>query len=323
MKTLKSSSAGFSLIEMLVSTGILVAFVAGIGAVMIMFARDRQGLVNTVSSDIDMLLTERMVFRDLLNASPSLNNLNITDDFQNGFFDFFPDINAPQYRGRLERQVTLDLATRNDFYMILTDLRAGQPMVYDPAAAYNIAQPGSPANTGTLTFSSINRNGYVTALNPRLWQDGRVLMLDTPGRVRPAGADPTRVLPRSPIFIGQVQGSVLTPLRPNYIRRDHPMQPNLFIDSADMFLRTAPPMSGNSPVVRLQAVQIVRYFLRRSPIRPELADVYRQTYSLGGFGNEQLLAKEVKALRFERKSVLQAAMTFSLITPIASPGGGR
>lgn len=319
MKSRRSPQSGFSLIEMLVTVIVIVGFVAAMATVISLLVKDKKMIMEVVNTDLDTILTEKIVFQDLLNSSPSLNNTLVIDDFGNNFFDYYPDISSTSYRSRIDRALTLAAGAHQEIYFILNQPRMGSPITYSAVAAYATTQPVSPAQRGGLNFSSLNRNNYVNSLSPNLWRDGQVIMLDTPARLRPANANPSLVAPRSGIFVGQVQGNALTPLTPPFIRRDHPTQ-GITIDSADLFLRSAPSMGGTSPVIRLQPVEVVRYYLKASTTQNGAFDVFRQTYSSRSFGSDQLLAKGITSMKFERKSVLSPSVTFSLTTPETSPG---
>lgn len=312
MIRITKSQHGFSLIEMITATVIVTVFVLGIATLLVQFGVQQEGLRGTINMDLDYQLTERVVSRDMLNAAPSLNNVISRDDSGLGFFDYYPDVTPTNYSGSIQRTLTLGQGRRSEIYFVLTDSRQGSPMMYDPTAAYSFGVPPANMNTaGVWSFVSVNRNGYIDRLNPKLWQDGRLLMLDTPARVRSSVA--ARERPRSPFFVGQVQGQSLQAVALAILERRDPTTGEL-IDSADKFFRRAPAMSGGSPVVRLKAVQVVRYYTRNSVLKPGHVDVYRQTYDRGSFIADQLFAKDVKSLRFTRASIFQPVFSFQIVT---------
>ncbi len=308
-----SSQKGFSLVEMITTTVIVTIFIMGISTILVQFGVQDDGLRRGIDADLDYQLAERTLAKDLLNAAPSLNNIKLLDDNGDGFFDYYPDITPTNYSGNTQRQLTLDLARANTAEFILTDSRMGAPMMYDPTAAYEFGSP--PANMdvpGTATFVSLNRNGYIDKLNPRLWATGRLLMLDTPARIRATATAKQR--PRSPIFIGQISESALLPIGLNLIDRTDPANLGQTIDSPDSFFRRAPSMSGTSPVIRLKAVQIVRYTLKKSVLKPGLFDLYRQVYDRGLFQGDQIFGKNLKSIRLTRSSIFQPGFSFQIMS---------
>lgn len=311
MKHFKNES-GFSLVEMITATVIVTIFIFGITTILVQFGSQQDSFRSGISMDLDYQLTERTISRDLLNAAPSLNNVLNLDDNGLGFFDYFPDVTPTNYVGNIQRTITLEPGRKNDIYFVLTDARQGAPMMYDPTAAYSFGTPPANMNTaGVWSFVSVNRNGYIDKLNPKLWVDGRLLMLDTPARIRSTAVAKER--PRSPFFIGQVQASNLIPVKIPMLDLKDPTTGTL-IDSADQFFRRAPAMSGGSPVVRLKAVQIIRYTTRPSPLKPGLLDVYRQSFHRDAFTADQLFAKDLRSLKFTRASIFQPVFSFQIVT---------
>lgn len=317
MKNLKiPSQQGFSLIEMVITVVIVTIFIVGISTVLVHFGVQNDSMSRGIETDLDSQLLDRTLARDLMNSSPTMNNINIADDSGRGFFDFYPDIAPTAYTGQATRTLTLQNGHRSEFFLIVTDTRYGAPMLYDPTAAYDFGSP--PANMNTQppwTFVSVNRGDYVTRLNPQLWRDGRVLMLDTPARNRSATGtiDPSQV-PRSPLFLGEVAGNSLLPVAPPLLDRSDPANLSVIIDSADTFFRRAPPMSGGSPVVRLRAVQVVRYYMRPSRLNRDLFDLYRQVYAGGRFQDDQLFGRNLQAVQFIRSSIFQPILSYKIYT---------
>lgn len=309
METRTRQNRGFALVEMLTSTVILVIFIFGLSTLLVHLGAQKEAVSGLINRDLDQQLAEKVVFQDMLHASPSFNNILLSDDTGRQFFEYFPDRSPMSYRDVTSRRLTLRLGGRDAAYFIVTESSAGSPLIFDPTVAYETARSPNPAVAGVLQYASLNKSNYVASLRPGLWREKNILMLDTPARLRPPMSP--GAAPRSSIFLAQIIGTGLKPLNLNFLRREHPAQPTLTVDSPDVFFRTAPAMNGSAPIIRLKAVQVVRYILKPSQ-QPGVADAYRETFDDGAFTHSQLFARNVESLVFERASVFQPLIGFKI-----------
>lgn len=324
MKNALRSQSGFSLIELMVSVGIM-----GVTSVLILGTftdtfRMNQQVSNILNQKTDVLVGENVIFNDLRNIDPSFNVIDLRDDSGNGFYDYIPDVPEKFLRGQVSRKVTLKKDGLKEFYFLESDVAAGSLLIFDPVNAYRIGSAPADVNSAaSLTFISLNQNAVIANQRPQFWKDGRLLMLDTPARVRPVvgGMVDLNVPPRSPVFIGQVGGPALSPLNgiQRLIRTAHP-ESGVPITSADQFLRTIPPVGGGQTFVRMRAVRIVRYsFQEVDPVRGWA--LYRSTLKGNEFVEPFMITDRLDSVVFSRRSVNQKLIEY-LVNKVEQKIGG-
>lgn len=315
------NNKGFTAIEVMIGIGLMAILTTVIVSTQLMVTKDQMKLTTQLEDSIDTKLAERMMFMDLNGIEPSYNNLTVLDEAGNKFFDYYPDVPANALKKTLERNLSLTLDGRKEFFIMTQDHSAGSMMNYDPVAAYDVgAAPDDFNVSAELKFSSVNRNNWVKApaSRPGFWVDGKALMFDTPARLR--AMDPItgnvnmQIAPRSPVFVGYVQGQSLTmdSTIANLIDTTHP-QTGVQIKDADTFLRSAPSIGGGQTLIRLRAVKIVKYYLspyEDSRLEKTPANLYRAVYTNGQWSSPTLMANKVDDLSFKRDSVLKKLIYF-------------
>ncbi|WII71578.1 hypothetical protein QJS83_14000 [Bdellovibrio sp. 22V] len=311
---------GFTAVEVVVGVGLVALLTSVMVATQLMVTKDQANLKEKLEDSIDTTLAERIIFQDLNNVDPSYNNLTVKDDEGRPFFDYYPDIPANILTTEAERNVSLKLGGRTEFFIMTQDTTAGAIMTYDPPMAYLIGNPPADFNTSaTLEFQSLNRNKSVETYRKNFWVPGKALMLDTPARLRPVesnGSVNMTVAPRSPIFVGAVQGQALAidPVMKSLLNIKHP-ETKADINSADAFLRTLPSIGGGQPIVRLRAVKIVKYFIKKyedTRLQTTPANLYKSVYENGQWSEPFLMADKVAELSFKRDSVLKRMIYFKV-----------
>lgn len=314
------NNKGLTVTEILVGIGIVAILTGIIVTTQVMVTKDQVKMATDLENSIDTSLAERIIFTDLNNIDPSYNNLSVKDDKGLTFFDFYPDVPASSLQGSLNREVVLKPGGRTEFYILVQDQQAGSLMNYDPTAAYNVGPAPADFNkSATLQFQSLNKSNWVSQARPNFWTQGRLLMLDTPARVRPtdaAGKVDMNIAPRSPIFVGSVNNQDLkedATIR-SLINNTDP-ETGMTISSADQFLRWVPSMGGGIPLIRLRAVKLIRYYLvpyndQRYKTTP--AYLYKSVYENGKWSDPFLMADKVLELDLRRDSVLKRMMYFKL-----------
>lgn len=308
-----TSQSGFSLIELMVAVGIMgLTSVLILGTFTDTFRLSKQ-VSKIVEQGTDTLVGENVIFNDLRNIDPSYNVIDVKDDSGQGFFDYIPDVPEKYLGSNSGRQITLGPKGKSELLFVEADLSAGSMMIYDPVAAYEVgAPPASLDASATLTFSSLNRNDYISNLRKNFWQDGQLLMLDTPARVRPVVGGVVNLLtpPRSPVYIGQVSGQMLSPIGAvaSQISRNHP-ESGALIENADQFLRTIPPVGGGQTFVRLRAVRIMKYFVK--DLGPPRGWALYRSYLQGSeFSEPFLVTDKIESVVFIRRSVNQKLIEY-------------
>ena len=308
-----SKQGGFSLVELLVS--IAVTAIIGIILAGVVYESTRMQLQTKeqIEDSTDRLLGERIIFLDMKNIDPSFNVLQLRDDTGKDFFDHIPDLPASFFGGNASRTVTMNANGIKEIKFLQADPVAGPLIIYDPVLAYSVGATPADFNTAaTLTFVSLNQDDIVRKLRPEFWKDGRLLMLDTPARLRPVIGNQVELTtpPRSPAFVGSVAGSQL----PQNIevarvmKTTHPLT-GAQITSADDFLRTVPSVGGGNAFVRLRAVRMIKYTFAKAGSGYGL---YRSIYQDGKYNEPVLVSDRLASATFYRRSVNQKILQFSL-----------
>lgn len=320
------------MVELLMGVMVLAIFVLGLTSLLTFTADQSKQVVTKVDQETDAIIGERVIFSDLRTAALSLNNISSFDDNGREFFDYIPDVSSNSLTpAESRRELTLSAGPGVNRQLVIITLNPVEapPLMYDPLAAHQFTAP--PANftsAGGYSFISLNRNNYVNlaqqsvALNPttEFWRNGQILMLDTPARIRPVVDGPTgpsvdmMTPPRSPIFIGVVNGSQLSPIVVPAIKRTHPRwSPPPTIGSAQYFLTTVPSIGGSAPVIRLSAVRIVRYTVSPNVRFPNRVDLFREVHNGTAFAGRQAFATELLRVVFLRDSIFQPLISFKLV----------
>lgn len=322
MRNLRSN-LGFTAVEVVIGVGLMAMLTLMVVTTQLLVSKQQIEMTRKLDDSIDTNLAERIIFMDLNGIEPSYNNITLLDDGKDGggFYDYYPDVPSNILKSRETREIVLSLKGKKEFYALVNDNVVGNLMVYDPVAAYHVG--AAPANynlSAVLQYDSLNRNNWVGNQRPGFWVNGRLLMLDTPARLRPTnneGVVDLRVIPRSPIYIGTVQGQTLTSLASsvNIFNTRHP-ETNADITTPDIFLRTAPSIGGGQPIVRLRAVRLVRYFIepytdeRLQGVTP--ARLFKSNYDNGKWSEPMLLVDSIDEVVFKRESVFKKMIHFKI-----------
>ena len=123
---------------------------------------------------------------------------------------------------------------------------------------------------------------------------------------------------RSPIFLGVVPNAGASTLLRlnlgNLIDMSNPMYPNETITNEDKFLRDIPPMGGAAPLVRLKAVNIIKYYLDKDP-QTKTVNLLRSVYKNNTFSQGQLFAAGVSRVVFSRNNARDSLIYYQIIRP--------
>lgn len=313
---------GLTIIDILIGIALMALLGGLISSTHLFVNKQFVSLKNDMDDSIDSNLAERMLFSDLANLEPSFNNLKTVDDKGYGFFDYYPDVPANAVRTPLAREAELSITKqRMEFYVVIQDIKAGALLNYEPSTAYDIGNAPDDFNVAaTLAFASLNKNSWVSVQRPAFWTEGKLLLVDTPARVRPVtptGNIDMSILPRSPIYVGRVSGKDLAfdnNLK-TYFNVTHP-DSGVELNSMDKFFLNLPSVGGGQPLVRIRAVRLIRYYLepyedQRLLTKP--SRLYKTEFVGGKFTEPFLMADKVDRLVFKRDSVLKRMMYFKLI----------
>ncbi len=309
------NNKGFSLLELMIGLGLLTLIVGGAAFVLKDFNFGLKSLETDIGNDIESSIAERIIMRDLKHSEPSFNNMLIKDDNGRGFFDFVID---PVDKGQLAnsgRTLTMS-ETQNSFTFLSANEVVGGAIIYDPAMAYDIGpEPKEFDKAATLNFKSLNKNKYLQLQNPAYWSEGRMLMLDTPASIRSLinGVPNYNNPSRSPVFVGVVSliNPMLTPVTLNsLIDTNHPAYPSKKMTSEDVFLRSVPAIGGGAALVRLKAVNAVRYTLEKNSAQQ--INMVRYLWAGGSWSSPQVISTKVIKATLTRKAINDPLIYFKI-----------
>lgn len=316
------NNKGFTITETLIAVGLL-AIVSGATAMIIAEStKSLKALEKDISDATESEIAERVLMRDLKLSEPSFNNIIMRDDKNADFFDFVADAVDKVAVENSPRDYTLSVKGKNTFTILVADEAPGGAIFYEPVMAYDVgAEPIDWDKAATLTFNSLNKNGYLQTQNPAYWNPGRVLLLDTPIAIRGMSSNGPnyKVSPRSPSYIGSVPtgngplNTINIPKASGLFNTSHPLFPNKIINSEDVFLRSVPPAGGGAALVRLRAVRIIQY---------ELVDIGKvDAYNLvrkqwdglkNVWGGTQTIGTNITTAVFSRKATNDPIVYFQI-----------
>lgn len=311
---------GFTAVEMIIGTLLVSILTVAMVSAQLNIGKEQLTLSRFLDSEMDRTIAERILFNDFANIDPSYNNLKLLDDSGRGFFDYYPDIPANALGTELGREIVLSLKGRRDVVFLIREVSAGALLNYDPTAAYAIGAVPADFNTSaSLSFVSLNQGNWISSQRPGFWVEGRALLLDTPARLRPVSAGggvDMKIAPRSPIFVGQVNGAALTvnPELKDLLVTTNP-RTSVEITSADAFLRGAPSIGGGQTLIRVRAIKLVKYSLQEyegSAGSKGTARLFR-SYSDGTtWTTPAMITDNLIEVSFKRESVLRRTVYYEL-----------
>ncbi|MBI5139417.1 prepilin-type N-terminal cleavage/methylation domain-containing protein [Candidatus Nomurabacteria bacterium] len=321
MKTLNS---GFSLIEILITAAIGGILFAATFHLMGLFSTtlmvEEKGVANLATE----LVALKWISNDLFRAGVSFNTVNVNDDRGKPFFDFLSDSKCISSKTEdCERLISLTLEGDNprpSIYFLLEDKKKYQSILYPPIKAYDIVN-------NTLFFNSLNKNGFLDQMAPGLWSDNQFLLLYSPIDQRPIPSsaniipDFSSVVPAQRlVFFGRVLGKqMIGETFNNILRNTHPLDHNLVIDQADIFLRKLPSIGGPATIAFLELAQMIRYQLERTnsggkstyQLMRSVAKVF-QNGSVG-FDTGNIVATNIQTVVFKRENISSPVIKFSVV----------
>lgn len=313
-----TTNKGFSIMELVIGMGLMALVSVVTASVMLLVNRTSTTMRKDMEASIDTTVAERVILGDLRQIAPSYNNILVNDDAGRGFFDYEPEVPSTTMTDEMKsRTATLSLSGRKTMEFIQQDTSAGEVLIYDPVAAYDVgAAPENFNQAASLTFRSLNNNNWIKKQRPQMWENGRLVFLDTPAKIRPIGANGVAdmtVTPKSPIYLGAINGEDATTPKDAeaMLRRTHPLS-GATIDSVDKFLRDLPSMGGGLPIVRVRGVRWVRYALEAMPQAADGARLMRTVYRNGQFGSAYMIAERLQSLQLTRKSINDRIIYFKL-----------
>jgi prepilin-type N-terminal cleavage/methylation domain-containing protein len=315
------SQRGFTVLEMMISVGILGLVVVNALGIYISLSRIYEAQRERLDGRIEQSVSFRFISQDLVNASPSLNNINLVDDNGLGFFDYLPDYPAALLtNAQRTRRIVMSDFTQNplvvtpgaitEIIFATIDVKRMPIIRYDPSRAYQSADNSDPDLDGTFTYSGVNNGNAVTGQNAVMWVAGEMAQLYVPSNLRPVGA-PANSMPRFPSFFCTINGTDCNITNPGGVFRfANPLNGNN-IGSADEFFRGAPPVAGGTAVVFAAPIRVYRY-RRVAGVAPNTYNLARDEWKNGAWQPTPNVANEVRRIIFARPNITVPLITFQV-----------
>lgn len=310
------NNKGFTLVEVLFSVVLAGIVMAMIVASQLLMNKETSKLTRELEDSIDTVLAERTILLNLRQVDPSYNNLIQLDDNGLQFFDYYPDISENMLGNSNSRTLTLQPNGTTSIHFLIQDLAAGPLLLYDPVAAYNIGPiPTNLNQAASLSFISLNKSNWITGQRPSFWANDQLLFLDSVSKVRPIVQNSVNLLtpPRSPVFVGRVNGPqlIVDPTFANLINYTDP-QNGQAISNEDAFLRAVPSSGGGQPIVRIRGVKLIKFSIQANQNGTD-AKLFRQIYQGNGvFSSPFMVSDRVLKIIFQRSTVTQKIIYFKI-----------
>ena len=312
---------GFSLIEILVVIGLSAVVVLGNTMFLNDFMKRMSAYEKESSEESDLAVLNTMALNILKKASLSFNRLNLVDDKKLNFFDYYPDMPMGSFGDSESRIYTMD-TTEKYFYVLSSDEGKYESTVYDPVHAYVVAAAAADLSSdGTVAYRYLNSvpdlydsNGTkatkkaMTQIFGERWADGKIFVVTCPTYLRPVSNASVDLLvaPRMPSFIGKVSSDDLSALLSSEagvnLNNTHPVSLAAY-GSLNNYFRTLPTVGGAAPFVKIEPAVVGRFILRNSATSTGYFDLYMQSLTPKGYGEDIQVAQKIKTVTFKRKSV--------------------
>jgi prepilin-type N-terminal cleavage/methylation domain-containing protein len=304
-----ANQAGFTLVEVMISTVILAIFVLAASSALKDIYTFTNKSRDQLEVETDLSFAMRYMGDLLKNAGPSFNNIkNNIDDSGSEFFDHIHDVSTAGWNPNLaKRTLTLSKASGHfDLVFLTYSPDQVDQIYYNPVDAYIPPEPTEDMDTSSvLKYAAFNQNSVISKFAPKVWIDGNILLLKVPIPLRYVAADATVNMmsaPREHIFLGKVKSADLEhETFAGYVRSTHPID-NTPVLSVDTFLRKVPTVGGASPIIEATLVKGWKISLIKNP-QTTFYDLYSYEYLNGQFVKPFLIAAKVKSLELNRESV--------------------
>ncbi|MCM2280919.1 MAG: hypothetical protein NDI61_03635 [Bdellovibrionaceae bacterium] len=317
-----SNAQGFSMVELIVAVGVAVTVVLIASSVLYELQNSSNRLRKAMDQEIDFSIGIREMVNLLRKSALSYNNLIVQDDNGRNFFDLITDITATQIPdiSARSRRLTLSLAPGGitQLVFIFNDDPASQGFLYNPIDAYNVGPPpGNLDVSGAINYRGINADNVVAARAPGVWRQGNLVLLFSPIPLREmiGGTVDVFTPPRNAIYFGRVRGDDVEHVSlGGLIRNTHPAKASLVLDSGDKFFRNLPSIGGSSPMVILQPVGLLRFYLMPTTVSGAVTGrLITQTYSEGAWSDASVVFPDIKGVVFKRELISTPQISIQVI----------
>ncbi|MBO9665952.1 MAG: hypothetical protein J7501_04000, partial [Bdellovibrio sp.] len=314
-----------TVVEILVVLGIVGVVALGNAVFIANFNKELKETENVSQEQSELAILNVSAVNILKKSAASFNKLNLADDSNRNFFDYYPDVPFSTLQevasGFEKRSFTIKAGQTNRyFYLIQSEEADYDSLVYDPMYAYSQASPApNKFVSGTVEYRGLNsiakltgiggapNAGTMTKVFQKRWENGKMFLLSCPTYLRPVIGGNINVLqpPRFASFLGKVAGVDLIPVNTSETRVPYfNVNPTTLTTytSVDRYLRQLPTVGGAAPFVKVEPVKLVRFQLRTAKT-PGLADLYWQELVNGEYVDKAQLIANVKSVSFTRKAI--------------------
>lgn len=304
----RTNKKGFSLIEVMISIGVLMFVLFVFVAVLETFQRKNSSAEGQVQYRMDLSLIERVVFSDLNWSFPSIGNLNLRGTDNREFFQYYGGVPVGRIPAAARTRELILTPTNNRVLEFITeDPKAGDRRYFQPAQAYTFTL--NLFTISPLTYASVNQARFFTDSYPAHWGAGGHFVFYAPAPLKDlisGGANPPV---RFYSTLGYASGAdVSVDTLGGNLKTAHPhLREN--VASMDGFLRLIPTLGGAMSQLVVVPVQVIRYRLLPDP-QSGTGRLMRSVRNGLNYGNEVFLGGGIERIVFSRPDVTARRIEF-------------
>lgn len=312
---MKRERNGFTLLEMIISMGIMSIVLFVLGSMMYQMVKNNLRAERFSNIELETMVGQKFLTRLLRESTLSYNVLSQPDDTGKNFFDLLNDVPKGDLpTADQSRTLTLSPggATRIKFIVNAAESTVGR---YAPNDAYDeqFSSDGFNLVTGTIAYTGINSKGVMPTSQ---WANGNMFLFYAPITLRPVpagGGVPTFGPYRYMAMLGMVSGNDLVSNDFNgAITQTHPVQPATTYSSFDQFFRLVPASAGGIIVINYRRVRLYELYIDAHPETKSQA-VWARTWTGSSWSsNPHLVSTLVKSLVLKRPNVSIPYVNFDL-----------
>lgn len=305
-----NSNKAYSLVEMTIVTALVGLMAAAASYQMFNVKKEFNSVAKKLETNIEKVSSNIAIFEQLKKSSVSLNNLNLADDQNRNFFDYYSDV-SEQILPELwrKRKLTITQQNKKTFFLLIT--ASNEKSFYNPVEAYFVSSPPfDQSKAGQLIYKGANYNKVMQKKFKTTWKQGSLFLFNSPTPLRTPinGKINLKQAPREMSFLGEVNrgGSDLTKVSLSVFRSTHPANASIQLNSLDQFFKRLPSIGGAAPIVTAEAVQLLQLYVYPSgkKIRGKnVFGLYFSVFNSGKWQTPQLISEFVKKVEFYRSSV--------------------
>jgi hypothetical protein len=274
----------------------------------------------------------------LKKSAVSFNKLTLTDDNNENFYAYYPDVPLANLRavraGFDTRQFTISAGQENRyFYTLQSEESDYDSLVFDPMYAYRqTTAPTDQMTDGLVQYVGINsipdlsgtagaaKNGTMTQVFQKRWANGKLFLLSSPTYLRriTSGTIDIMTPPSFPSYLGKVNGTDLTALLTSEsvlpIANTNPLT-GVAYTNVDDYMRRLPAVGGAAPFVKIEPVTMVRFTVKINNITKK-SDLWLQELVGGAYQDKVMLFADIKTVTFKRKAISLPMISLEVIREV-------